>query len=446
MKKIEKDNKIVRQSRLKKHLRIAKQKRRHSYKLEDTSFNEMDNVNDMPLLGVFLDKNKLRGIKKSFGSRVIKTPPNFNIFEKPCEVLSWLRSFIDFSLNSNSNMIKVNHKKTRKYSLGSEVLLGLFAGEVKKLRNKIERPLEYCGTVNNSAEHQLLLSQVGIISELDNAVLDTHVKPNKSIHVYKKDCTINDSVSSTGDDIKNITASEFVAHIQRALLDHNLELSEVASNDIRACLGEILDNVSEHSGQTSPVWSVRGYINNSGKNRDLELVVMNVGRSIAETFERLSPENHSKKIVSKYAKYHLQGRKSGLFNVEQLYTVAALQGKVSSKNEDGKDTRGQGTVTLIETFENIYRDYQKLREPRGKNCAVMNLISGHVVIKFDGTYMSKIIEEGDGGERVTISFNESGKLTEPPDSRYVYRMNAFFPGLMINIKIPLRGSITPIGE
>jgi hypothetical protein len=447
MKKIEKENDVIRRLRLKKHLVKVKQSRMSSRKKKhsDLSFTDDDLVKEMPLLGSFWGKNQPDRIKNSLNRDKIKTPKNFNIFEKPCDVLGWLTDFVDFSLNSRSQKIQVNHSKTIKYCLGSEVLLGLFAGEVKKLRKMAGRPLEFNGVVNKKVDHQLLLAEVGIISELDNAVLATSVQPNDKIHVYKKDCTINDTVSSTGDDIKNVTANEFVEHIERALNDHHLKLSDDAGSGIKACLGEILDNVSEHSGQTSPVWSVRGYINNSSKNCDLELVVLNMGRSIAETFDRLPDGDHSKTIVSNYAKHHLQKQRSS-FNKEQLYTIAALQGKVSSKNKDDTFTRGQGTVTLIETFEEIYKDYQKLREPKNSTCATMNLISGHVVVKFDGTYMTRKKEDEEGGEKVTIAFNETGKLTDSPDPNYVCKMKSFFPGLMINIKIPLRGSVTPIGE
>ncbi|MDT3296087.1 hypothetical protein Q4Q57_13145 [Shewanella sp. SP2S2-6] len=448
MKLIEKNNETVLKARLKKHLLNAKQRRHRKQKRKNLGqLKGLELVKGMPLLDDFLERNQSCEKHDPYNSLAIKTPKNFNIFENPCSVLSFLAGFIDFALKSKSRKIVVNHSKTKKYSLGSEVLLGLLAGEVKRVRNLASRPLEFSGLVkSNNVEHQLLLAEVGIISELDNAVLATGVEPNARIHVYKKDCTINESVSSTGDDLKNITASEFVTHIKSALYDHDLKLSDDAAESIKGCLGEILDNVNEHSGKTSPVWSVRGYINNNGKNRDLELVVMNMGYSIAETFERLPEGNLSKGIVSKYASHHLRGRNGGLFNKEQLYTVAALQGRISSKNKKNKDTRGQGTITLIETFEKIYRDYQRLREPKGSDCATMNLISGNVVVKFDGTYMSKILKNVDGGERVTISFNKTESLTDSPDPNYVCRMRSYFPGLMINIKIPLRGSITPIGE
>ncbi|BDA59743.1 hypothetical protein [Shewanella xiamenensis] len=448
MRLIEKSNDTVLRVRLKKHLLNAKQRRERKQKRKNLDQSKgLVLVKGMPLLDDFLERNQSCEKHDPYNSLAIKTPKNFNIFENPCSVLSFLASFVDFALKSKSRKIVVNHSKTKKYSLGSEVLLGLLAGEVKRARSLTDRPLEFSGLVkSNNVEHQLLLAEVGIISELDNAVLATGVEPNAQIHVYKKDCTINESVSSTGDDMKNLTASDFVNHIKTALRDHNLKLSDDAGDSIKGCLGEILDNVNEHSGKTSPTWSVRGYINNNGKNRDLELVVMNMGQSIAETFDRLPDDNHSKQIVDGYASHHRRGKKGSLFTQEQLYTVAALQGRVSSKNNQDEDTRGQGTITLIETFEKIYKAYQALREPKGSDCATMNLLSGHVVVKFDGTYMSKITQTRDGGERVTISFNKSGSLRDSPDPAYLCRMKSFFPGLMINIKIPLRGSITPIGE
>lgn len=46
-------------------------------------------------------------------------------------------------------------------------------------------------------------------------------------------------------------------------------------------------------------------------------------------------------------------RKHGL-TAGALMTVAALQGKVSSKNESPEGTRGQGTIAMLEFFQRIY--------------------------------------------------------------------------------------------
>ncbi|MBN3104310.1 hypothetical protein H4F50_20930, partial [Pectobacterium brasiliense] len=130
---------------------------------------------------------------------------------------------------------------------------------------------------------------------------------------------------------------------------------------------------------------------------------------------------------------------------KSLFTVASLQGSISTKS-DSDPTRGHGTVTLIETFEAIYDGYKKLRGNGvgGKN-AEMNIISGETIIKFDGRYRSKIDEIEGGSEKFVMPFNAKQSLDEPPEDKYVYTMtNVKFPGVMINIRMPLYGSTVPL--
>jgi hypothetical protein len=369
----------------------------------------------------------------------LKVPADFCILSNPDACLNWLNQFIVRLTNSSSTNFSLNHKKEKKWSLGSEVLLGLVAEELTESRKSEGLETVIHGTFSDNFEHQQLLHQVGLISELDKS---KPVKADK-IHVFKQNCKLNESSSSTADDLKTETATEFVNHIKSALHDHNLKLDEEAAKYIKGCLGEILDNAAEHSGLTAPTWYVRGYIDNNVLTKSLQLMVMNIGNSVSDTFLNLPPDNPSLCLAMEYARHH---KLSG-FSLEELITIAALQGKMSSKNDTESGTRGQGTVTLIETFETLYEDYALLRRPNSKEPAIMNLISGSVVVKFDGSCKSTKTEDEDGGERVKISFNSSGKLSDPPLSKYITRLKkSYFPGLMINIKIPLLGSVEPIGD
>ncbi|HHQ4624694.1 TPA: hypothetical protein ACSPZX_000376 [Aeromonas veronii] len=380
----------------------------------------------------------------SIGNK-IRTPKNFCIFSNPKEVLSWLRRFITFSLQKKVVEVTVDHTKTRKFCLTSEVLLGLIAKDIQERRKFLKMPIEYNGILNKNNEHSELLAEVGIVSELKDAFSTHQPMAPEKIHVFKQDCFRHESASSTSDDLKSITSQNFVEHLNKALRDHQLKLTESAAGDIKGCLGEIIDNANEHSGTTAPVWYVRGYVNNQEeiKVKYLELMVANLGKSISDTFTSLVDSSMAKREAKRYVEHHLGHG----FTKEELYSVAALQGNISSKNTDDDATRGQGTIKLIETFEQLYNNYLQLRRGRSDVCAQMNLISGGVIIRFDGKLKSQVVQDVHGGERVIMPFNELGDLRVLPDGNYVSRIDgAYFPGLLINIRIPLTGSTTPLRD
>ncbi|MEX9625738.1 hypothetical protein AB7X35_20305, partial [Proteus mirabilis] len=235
---------------------------------------------------------------------------------------------------------------------------------------------------------------------------------------------------------KSEVAEECVKYLDNCMRFHKLSLKENAKNRLSACLGEVLDNAEEHSGTTNSIWYVRGYFNNVKEERYLELSVFNLGNSIFDNFMLLPENSNIKNIASTYVNRH-----KGKLKDAALFTVAALQGDISTK-KDADPTRGQGSVTLIENFESIYEEYCKLRNPEStENIAEMNIISGETVVYFDGKYKSIVEEKDNGEERFIMPFNEKNTLQAPPDTRSVYTMNDVrFPGVMINIRIPLKGS------
>lgn len=430
----------------KKHLKKSRALKRrlskaayHKRELRSFRKKKIDLINiDSTTFSKYFVKSNNSNNKWSINAD-IKVPVNFCMYSAPENCISWLSNFAKILRNPRRNLFRINHKYEERWSLGSEVILGLLAHEITKCRFDLGLETQLSGKHNRSKDHQLVLESVGIISELDK-----NIKKNiDKVHVFKQDCYLNETSSSTAEDLKTETAIKFVRHIQDALLDHRLKLLDEASQNIKGSLGEILDNAAEHGGLTAPIWYVRGYINNNSQTKDLELMVMNIGKSIADTFLDLADDHQSKKQVLAYADYH----KYSSFTKEQLITVAALQGKVSSKNHDESDTRGQGTVRLIEMFEHIFAEYAQLRCPDKTKSAIMNLISGSVVVKFDGTYLSQVETDDDGGERVTIAFNREKSLKSKPDRNYVSKLEkSYFPGVMINIKIPLSGSVVPIKD
>lgn len=370
-----------------------------------------------------------------------KIPKQFNIYKNPKKVFETLAQFRKVALDPQVRVIKLNHFWVDS-CLASEALLGILANEINVARLQLEdKSLNFKGLINDSHHTQFkLIQHAGLISELKGVIENTNEQTRSDkVLVYKRDNRLNHSASSTAEDIKNETASACVRHLKNCLKTQSLLLNDDVANDLEMSLGELLDNVHEHCGTTAPYWYVRSYLDTEcEEKRHFDLMVMNLGNSIADTFLNLPDSSMAKEHVMVYADRHSQQ-----MDLEPLITVAALQGNVSSK-KDQESTRGQGTIRLIEMFETIYEDYVTLRG-NNHSGAVMNLISGSTIITFDGKYKSIKTDNSDGSEDVKIAFNSQNSLRYPPDASVVSHLKDIcFPGVMLNIRIPLTGSTKPL--
>ncbi|CAM3931036.1 MULTISPECIES: hypothetical protein [Pseudoalteromonas] len=452
MKKFSAINEVHRYKRLKKHIKKSKSRKKRLRKVGNIKrakrLRQVD-ISDSELLRKFYDGNVHRSKILPFSNaNIIKLPKNFSLYDNTEKVFETLDKFTSLALLASSGTkFEVNHKSVRKTCLTSEFLLGLFAKEISLIKDCGGQLIDFkCKGVlpNKRVLINDIVSEVGIASELDAKVVGGVSSDTSKIHVFKDSCKLVESATADATDHKNKVANRFIEHISEALADHRLCLNDDASDMMKGCLGEIIDNIEEHSGLTAPNWYIRGYVNNNHKNKMLEFTVVNIGKSIFDTFNDLPDGNYSKEIVREYCDLH-HGK--GI-SKEALTTVASLQGSISSKNFSDKDTRGHGTIKLIETFEEIHRDYLALRCPTDKNSlSNMLLVSGSTVIKFDGTYKSETLLDKNGdGERVIFPFNNEG-LRGLPDSDYVITMNKMrFPGTIISIQIPLSGSTVPIKD
>ncbi|ASC57311.1 hypothetical protein RQY88_001051 [Vibrio vulnificus] len=444
----------VRLKKLKKHLSHSKslklrlKRKKLKTKLrkkarEDTSFIKVEDNPMLRDLSKICKNGRLKGKDTNQSFYKFKAPIIFDIFSDPEAVLKSLGKLQGALSDKKVKKVFFSQSNVKKTSLGSEFLLGRLATEYQDYRAEIDSPIDYEGKLPRDKRAFELTKHIGILSEVMSPSHQSakFAVTNGSVHVYKVDNKLNEVASVSSEDKKTTTATDCVSHLEKCLNEQQLSLKVQAANKIRFCIGEILDNANDHCNRTAPVWFVRSFLNTSSKRgRFFELMVLNLGDTIAETFEELPEESKAKKLAMKYVNKHLE--KESKCN---LLTVSALQGNTSSK-KDADPTRGQGTVNLIETFEAIHRSYVDLRVRSGDNSvAQMNLISGSTVVRFDGTYHSQTKVNEKGEESVTIAFNKESSLELPPDSRFVYSMDGVhFPGLMINIRIPLQGSTTPL--
>ncbi|MFA0036478.1 hypothetical protein AB4423_07005 [Vibrio chagasii] len=450
---------IIRVARLKKHLKQSKKSRYKTRKkkaqkaIADAAKNKITSqplyFKDADFCNELINSPTNLSQSKSLKSYKLKLPKKFDIFRAPEIALRKVFELRDALLRPELETIRVDHSQVRQNSLGSEALLGILASEIVSYRHEMElseegaRKLDVYGRFPKSDSVRQIVDSIGLVRELSDPDFEdaSEHKHIDNLHFFRADNRFFETVSIK-DDKKRKVAEDCVEHLEKCLNSHQLTIKEEARKRLAACLGEVLDNANEHCCRTRSVWYVRSYFNDTN-GRSLELMVLNLGNSIAENFEALSEDSKIKAIAESYVQRHITEQPSS-----SLLTVAALQGNISSKS-DKDPTRGQGSVTLIETFESIYNDYCILRKKKGEvqECAEMNLISGDTVVSFDGRYHSLVMDNADGSESFQMAFNPQQSLQFPPDKSSVYTMNeVFLPGLMINIRIPLKGSTEPLEE
>ncbi len=235
-------------------------------------------------------------------------------------------------------------------------------------------------------------------------------------------------------DQKSKVTQQFSDHINQCLRRVNKkQLKEQARHRLCAYISEIIDNAEEH-GQMGD-WSIQGYLDTSLDVPTCEIVIFNFGSTISSTFGALPDTSYTYEQVQRYIKLHQKGN---LFNrgwaKDDLYTLVALQGSVSTKNHTRDDTRGNGTVDLITFFQRIHQECVKDAEGAS---ARMVLASGSTSILFDGSYDMRPNAEGVN----IIAFNKENDLEKKPDATYVRSMvGVTFPGAVISVKFPLKAA------
>lgn len=381
------------------------------------------------------------------GYAVIKVPSNFCLITAPEKSLEFIHKASQYANNLDVSHVHLDHSGVQNYNLAAESLLGLGIESSAKIRGKIRRNyknlnlqrtchLKVTGKLPKNSDHRKMIEEIGVLNDL-KSISRNSPKSNNKLLFRRKSVGANIADAYSNDD-KTKAAVQFSNHVNRCINEHQLSLTQEAKTDLMRAVSEVLDNAERHSSTkgNSHIWHARGYLNSKSEKEFLEISLFNFGMTIAETFETLPEGNYGKRQAMDYVTHHKGG-----FNSELLITIAALQQRYSSKNTSDMDTYGQGTIILIEFFEQFCDDLSKTAMYKAVK-PQMSILSGKTHIVFDGTYRltnhPNYTDTDD--EQLIIAFNEANSLKYAPDPNYVRQLsgNAFFPGVCISIKIPLK--------
>lgn len=383
------------------------------------------------VLGLLTDKDF------SYARRIkpyvkISLPRVFSIINNPMGVLK----IFDYASHISKLPIKIkeisiSHRELIEIDLAAESILDLIIVEIDKEIKSKQRKFHIKGQYPKDEYLIRLIRAIGIIKNLDikHEQLNHDEEKNlKIFHMKSKDTLQHDTVG-TSDHKERVTA-KFVDHINSCLEANGRVLTEDAVSLLADYTGELLSNAEDHSG--SKEWSIVGYLDNEHEGHLCEIAIFNFGETIANTFKKLDANSYTMGLVQPYIDLHVKKKLfTDNWQENDLLSLISLQGDISTKNESCTDDRGQGTVEMIEFFQQMHKECLK----HDKSCARMAILSGSTHILFDGAYsMSK-----DQAGRNVIAFNEGNSLNDAPDKKYVTSLNGvYFPGTIISIRFPLQ--------
>lgn len=360
----------------------------------------------------------------------IELPKSFSIIDSPEQTIAALSELSKAAHAAHLGTVYIDFGKLDQYDLGANGLLDIIVDELSIEARRTGRSLRWRGKYPKNPAHIRFIRALGVIKRLKIV----HEYPSSAdaerLEIFDARCRhYVRQLRPKQSDLKSKITAEFADHINRCLGTIGKALTPQALSNLCTYVGEIIDNAEQHSGLLD--WAIQGYLDTMLPDPMCEIVIFNFGNSIAETFEALAPDSFAFKQVQKYVDLHAKGGyfKPG-WRKEDLYTLIALQGHVSSKNMSETDTRGNGTVDLIELFQKVHEECAI----DASAAATMVILSGSSAVLFDGIYKMKPNEDG----VKIIAFNQGNDLSQRPDAKYVRTLRGVaFPGTLISLRFPL---------
>lgn len=364
-------------------------------------------------------------------------PKHFSIVDKPAESYRLIQEVLGVILTREICVVEIDYSICAKADVGAQVLLDIILKDVfrfldvcRKFPSIAPAVKEVRGVNIDNKNVEKLLFSIGSFAIHSNNTIDY-----PDVIPYKL-CTHKRDAFGDPDEItrqKDIDTTELVDYVVESLKRIGKELTPEKIDELCIVIGEMLINAEEHS-TTNYRYSI-GYfqeINEEGKHYGIfRLVIMNFGKTIYEKFKLDDCPN--KNIISNmeslseiYTKKRLILPK--YFEEETLWTLYSLQEGVSTVPLAEFPKRGNGSIRFIDNFFN-------LRGLDVDGISQMTILSGNTNITFDGEY-SIINKKDKSGEKFSyMTFNESGKIEDMPDKKYVKYVENYFPGTIISTRI-----------
>ena len=369
----------------------------------------------------------------------IYMPSVFSLCDNPNETINVLKQIIYFFFIKIPREIVFDYSRCTSIGLEAQALMDVILMEYKTFLNK-------CATMRSQRIVSTFPESFGAINILNEKLkkmmfsvgspANLGIKRNDYPDIIRYSmCShhaLNESDKKQIKAQKEIDTSRAIDYVIDCLKKMGKKLTPKKRSDLCTVIGEILINAEEHSSLHHRF--SMGYFHEVKEGEQhkglFHLVILNFGLSIYEKFrnDATCPHATVEKMKALSAQYTSRSFfKRGEFEEETLWTLYALQQGVTSVPDM---ERGNGTIQSIKTFFNIKGSQA------ADNVSRMVLLSGRTEIIFDGTY--EVREKIVGNDKFNVmTFNDSGKIEDMPDKKFVKTTDTYFPGTIITAEILL---------
>lgn len=193
-------------------------------------------------------------------------------------------------------------------------------------------------------------------------------------------------------------------------------------------IAETLDNAVYHSA--SGWWICADLRERDESVPLLEVTIFSFGKSMAESLGTIPPGSPTDQYVRALLAEH---ERRGAFGVdwtqENLLALCAIQDGITRFGD--KPGRGGGTHAIVKFFQYL------VDASGGDPDCRLGWLSGHTSIVLDGRYRLGPSRLEGRDDREDIAFNHPNDLREPPDPTALRNLDAYFPGTLLKLEIPL---------
>jgi hypothetical protein len=420
-----------------------------SWRAAIRSQKELETINaefgvDSKIVSMMAHGTKRPSSKDALKGRVkFVAPEIFSLMDDAEGTLKAIKDLANQLLLPKVRSVRIDMNKVKSYDLGANALLDILVDETNTKAKRTHRKIKWMGSYPADSDQRRLVRSLGVIKFLE--VSHEYNPPHEAakVEAFHERCKhYIRAVRPNDTDRKSRVTQKFADHINNCLRRIHREMTHSARKKLCDYVGEILDNAEEHAQMYD--WTIQGYLDTSADELICELVILNFGKSVADSLMALPDQGYTKTMIRPYLDAH---KKKGLFStgwdVGDLLTLIALQGGVSSKNFSVNDTRGNGTVDLISFFQKVVSECRSQLD--GQGIAKMALVSGSTSILFDGKYEMA----STAGSPSVIAFNIENDLLRLPDPSCIRHFAKLaFPGTILSIKFPLssESSTLPLGD
>lgn len=344
-------------------------------------------------------------------------PKVFCLSKNPDESLSFLKLIYSLLMDQNIEEIHFNHFSCKYMGICASIIMDIIILECIKYRKSIDSEISLSGNVKD-----------GKVSDSDE--VDSLVKMSgllKHLNIYNGVLRNTEKLDLIKNEKSSYVAEKSIDYIDRSLKRHGYSLTKQGRNHFGKFFGEIVDNCSLHGGDKA-IWYTIGhysYDEKAGLGK-CKLCIVDFGNTIYESLKYHSKPKILRRI-DRYIKKTWYSFRSTR-NEEVLFTLFSLQQRVS-RIMDKESVRGNGTVTFIESFLDLFNtgnaDYKSM----------FSITSGRCSILFDGKYRTQNKSFNEGYENKIIAFNANNNLYEEPDKNYVRLLKNSFPGTVVSMDL-----------